>query len=285
MKILVLGASGHIGSLIYEHYKNSNNDVAGTYFQNNNNDLIKFDLAENSELSNFLNQGTDLIIWAIGFKDILKTENFEGNTYKVNVVLLNLFLKRLQKLRSKPKFIYISTDYVFDGEKGNYHSNDMPNPKTNYGLSKYLSELMLINQYNNSKIVRTSAVMSAKSSFINWFKNECINKKKIKLYTDSIFTPTPASFFLKWLDYLIQKNLPEKIFHITSNFDFTRFQFGELILKNNILEFKAEIKLVKIKSEKGLDFMKGNLSLKSSKFINSIEMDEFIQFLKMDIKG
>lgn len=285
MKILVLGASGHIGSLIYEHYKNSNNEVTGTYFQNNNNDLIKFDLEENSELSNILNQGIDIIIWAIGFKDILKTENFEGNTYKVNIVLLNLFLRRLQKLRIKPKFIYISTDYVFDGEKGNYYSNDIPNPKTNYGLSKYLSELMLIDQYKNSKIVRTSAVMSAKSSFINWFKNECINKKKIKLYTDSIFTPTPASFFLKWTDYLIKKNLPENIFHISSNFDFTRFQFGEFILKNNILEFDNEIKLCKIKSEEGLNFMKGNLSLKSSNFINPIEMDKFIQFLKMDING
>ena len=274
MKILVLGASGHIGSLIYEYYKSTYSDVAGTYFQNNNNDLIKFDLSEDSELSNLLNQGIDLIIWAIGFKDILKTENFEGNTYKVNIVLLNLFLKRLQKLRIKPKLIYISTDYVFDGEKGKYYSNDMPNPKTNYGLSKYLSELMLLNQYNNSKIVRTSAIMSVKSSFINWFKNECINKKKIKLYTDSTFTPTPASFFLKWLDHLIQKNFPEKIFHISSNFDFTRFQFGELILKNNLLEFDNEIKLVKIKSEEGLNFMKGNLSLKSSKFINPIEKED-----------
>ena len=56
-------------------------------------------------------------------------------------------------------------------------------------------------------------------------------------------------------------------------------------MKNNILEFENEIKLVKIKSEKGLNFMKGNLSLKSSEFIDPIEMHEFIQLLRMDIKG
>ena len=92
MKILILGASGHIGSLIYKYYKNLNYDVIGTYFKNKNKDLIKFDISEDSKLSDYLIGGMDLIIWAIGFKDILKTENFEGNTYKINVVLMNLFL-------------------------------------------------------------------------------------------------------------------------------------------------------------------------------------------------
>lgn len=285
MKILILGASGHIGSLIYKYYKNLNYDVRGTYFKNENKDLIKFDISEESELSDYLIGGMDVIVWAIGFKDILKTENFEGNTYRINVVLLNLFLRRLLELNINSKFIYISTDYVFDGLKGSYCSQDTPKPKTNYGLSKYLSELMLLSQYKNSIIVRTSAIMSTKSSFINWFKNECFSKKKINLYSDSIFTPTPASFFLSWLDHVIRKNLPEKVFHISSNMDFTRFQFGEFLLKNIFIEFNNKVELKKITSDKGLNFMKGNLSLKSSNFINTIELDEFIQYLKMDLKG
>ena len=164
MKILILGASGHIGSLIYKYYKNLNYDVIGTYFKNKNKDLIKFDISEDSKLSDYLIGGMDLIIWAIGFKDILKTENFEGNTYKINVVLMNLFLRRILELNIKSKFIYISTDYVFDGVKGSYCTFDTPKPKTNYGLSKYLSELMLLSQYKNSMIIRTSAIMSTKSN-------------------------------------------------------------------------------------------------------------------------
>jgi len=36
--------------------------------------------------------------------------------------------------------LYISTEYVFDGEKGNYHEGDYPNPRNFYALTKLLGE-------------------------------------------------------------------------------------------------------------------------------------------------
>ena len=54
------------------------------------------------------------------------------------------------------KFVYISTDYVFDGQSKNpYSTKDNPNPKSIYGLTKYLGELETIKHHNHF-IIRIS---------------------------------------------------------------------------------------------------------------------------------
>ena len=57
--------------------------------------------------------------------------------------------------KNNVRFIYISTDYVFDGNKGNYSENDKPNPRSTYGKSK-LSAENIVKTLNNYLIIRTS---------------------------------------------------------------------------------------------------------------------------------
>jgi len=55
--------------------------------------------------------------------------------------------------------LYISTDHVFDGEKGSpYVEEDLPNPINTYGLSKYAGEIFARNIAPESYIVRTSSL-------------------------------------------------------------------------------------------------------------------------------
>jgi dTDP-4-dehydrorhamnose reductase len=56
------------------------------------------------------------------------------HTYDVNV------LGTRNVARNTPRLLYISTEYVFDGTKGNYTEQDYPNPLQYYGLSKLLGE-------------------------------------------------------------------------------------------------------------------------------------------------
>ena len=51
--------------------------------------------------------------------------------------------------------IFISTDYVFDGEKGNYSINDPINPLSKYAKTKAAAELA-VRTYDNSLVIRTS---------------------------------------------------------------------------------------------------------------------------------
>ena len=53
------------------------------------------------------------------------------------------------------KLVFISTDYVFDGEKGNYTTDDPINPLSKYAKTKAAAEL-LVRTYENSLVIRTS---------------------------------------------------------------------------------------------------------------------------------
>lgn len=56
------------------------------------------------------------------------------------------------------KLVYISTDYIFDGEKGNYKEIDKANPINYYGLTKLEGENRAISHYQNYTILRTSVL-------------------------------------------------------------------------------------------------------------------------------
>lgn len=85
-----------------------------------------------------------LIVHCAAYTDVEGAQIDRENCYKTNVI----GTKNLTIL-NKP-ILYISTEYVFDGEKGNYTENDFPNPQNYYALTKYLGELSV----ENGKIVR-----------------------------------------------------------------------------------------------------------------------------------
>ena len=58
-------------------------------------------------------------------------------------------------MRHNKKIIFISTDYVFDGDRGNYSINEPINPLSKYAKTKASAELA-VRTYNNSLVIRTS---------------------------------------------------------------------------------------------------------------------------------
>ena len=283
MKILICGASGYIGNKMFKYFKKKGYEVDGTYYKNKINSFFEFSLKTNEELEKkIMIKKYDIIIWAIGFKDLLKTEIFQGDIYKINISLLNLFIQKINKFNLNPKLIYISTDYVFDGQKGEYLDTDKPNPRTNYGLSKYLAELMIDDLYPNYAIVRTAAVISNGSNFIKWIKDQIKINKTINFYSDSYFSPTPLSIFLKGIEKVFKNDESQKTFHLSGNFKMSRDQLGELLFEGLGKNKKQLIK--KIETEKHLDFMKGDISLISSNYFDKYEFREFKKIIIDDIR-
>jgi len=76
----------------------------------------------------------DLIVHCAAYTDVAKAEIEKDLCYKTNVI----GTRNMASL--KIPMLYISTSYVFDGEKGNYNEKDYPNPVNFYGLTKLLGE-------------------------------------------------------------------------------------------------------------------------------------------------
>jgi dTDP-4-dehydrorhamnose reductase len=76
----------------------------------------------------------DLVVQLAAYTDVAKAEYEKKLCWKTNVYGTELISRRSSFL------IYISTEYVFDGEKGNYHEFSVPNPLNFYALSKLAGE-------------------------------------------------------------------------------------------------------------------------------------------------
>jgi len=141
--ILITGGSGRLGSEILS----INNKIQAPR-------SCEFDVS-NIELMSYylLNNNVDLIINCAAITDTVYCEKNVSKALYVNTAgPINLVA--LQEMY-KFKLVHISTDYVFDGEKGDYKVTDSINPISNYSKSKAAGELA-VRMSKNSLVIRTS---------------------------------------------------------------------------------------------------------------------------------
>lgn len=114
--------------------------------------------------------------------------------------------------------IYISTDFVFDGIKGNYDEEAIAEPVSFYGHTKLQSEKLIQQCSIPWAIVRTSLVYGntisgTRSTIISWVKKELEAGRQIKVVSDQIRTPTYVEDLTEGILLIIQKKATG-IFHI-----------------------------------------------------------------------
>jgi dTDP-4-dehydrorhamnose reductase len=103
-----------------------------------------------------------------------------------------------QAIEQNCHFTLLSTDFVFDGKKGNYSEKDPPNPLSIYGNSKFLAEkVLLTSAYKNWAIARTIIVYGKgynlnKSNIFTWLIQELSQGREVSLITDHFRAPTWA---------------------------------------------------------------------------------------------
>jgi dTDP-4-dehydrorhamnose reductase len=94
--------------------------------------------------------------------------------------------------RKKARFIHISTDYVFDGEKREpYTEEDAARPVSVYGESKLDGERRALEANERALIVRVSWVFGPdRASFIDWAVGQARERDEVKAIADKWATPT-----------------------------------------------------------------------------------------------
>lgn len=93
----------------------------------------------------------DIIVHCAAWTDVARAEKERRKCWEVNV----LGTENMVRAAAGRRFIYISTEYVFDGTKGNYVEDDIPNPVNFYSLTKLLGE-EIVRQYKKTLVIRTA---------------------------------------------------------------------------------------------------------------------------------
>jgi len=138
-KVIITGASGLLGRAIYAEFCKHSWDVLGFAFSRAKDKLVKIDLHDVNAVQEAIKHfKPDIIIHCAAERSPDKVEK----DYETSRILNVDCSKNLAKLAGEVNavFLYISTDYVFDGTNPPYKESDTPNPLNQYGISKYEGE-------------------------------------------------------------------------------------------------------------------------------------------------
>ena len=178
MKILVCGATGLLGREICKKLEIMNIDYIGIY---NTNIINKNNYYSYNDIINVIkNEKPSIIINCIVNRNVDDCENDWNNIKKINIDITEELSKYNIKL------IHISTDYIFDGNNPPYYDNSITNPKQNYGISKLISELRVINNSINYLIIRVPVLFTDKYKSLSENAVTEIGKKIMNLTNEII---------------------------------------------------------------------------------------------------
>jgi len=99
--------------------------------------------------------------------------------------------------RHSSHLVHLSTDFVFDGEKGPYIETDIPNPLSYYAETKYQAEKLIQESEVSNTIIRTIIIYgvvddNSRSNVVLWALNSLRDKKEITVINDQYRSPTLA---------------------------------------------------------------------------------------------
>ena len=128
--------------------------------------------------------------------------------------------------------VYICTDYVFDGNKGNsYYEYDQTNPLSVYGKTKHTGEVYIRDILNEFYIVRTSWLYGFHGpNFITTMLNLAKTNDSISVVNDQIGSPTYTMDLANAIAQLI-KRPTYGIFHITNSDHCSWYDYAKEIFK------------------------------------------------------
>ena len=159
--------------------------------------------------------------------------------------------------------VYVSTDYVFDGKKGQpYSESDTPNPLSVYAQSKLAGERVVQSLLDNVYIVRTAWLYSkGGSNFVTTVLRLADQHDELHFVTDEIGSPTYAPDLAQAIVKLIAHPV-YGIYHLTNQGTCSRYEWARRILD---LVGKADFRLLPSTGYKRLARVPSEVEIRNSR--------------------
>jgi dTDP-4-dehydrorhamnose reductase len=212
MKIAVFGV-GFLGGKLMNFFSN-NFEVVGADINTHNRLVKKLDATDAEEVTAFLMaEKPDIVIDTIALSSYFACEKNPELCQKLNYDTAKNIADVCQMINAK--MIFISSSYVFNGEKGNYSETDIPNSTHEYGRSKVLAEKKIL-ESKGAIVIRTEPLYGydEQKSQITVGTNTFEDYAKVG-YPDLLRGPVFVDDIPKIIFNLIEKK-QSGLFHIAS---------------------------------------------------------------------
>lgn len=195
MKLLVTGASGLLGHKVALLALKKAHEVYSVYKEHPTylGKPIKLDLTEQRQVAKIIIKlRPQAIVHTAAYTDVEGCETNQDLAWKVNAEATKHLAIASASIGSH--LAYVSTDYVFNGEKGLYSEKDQPYPISYYGYTKLKGEEFVKDHAEERCIARTSVIygwgQTQKLNFATWLINNLHQGKEVKVLTDQYVSPT-----------------------------------------------------------------------------------------------
>ncbi|WP_062047172.1 dTDP-4-dehydrorhamnose reductase [Bacillus sp. JCM 19034] len=222
MNYLITGANGQLGKALKNRLNPRNHTVA----------LSKEELDvtnESSVYQTITSLKPDVVFHAAAYTKVDLAEDERTLAFQVNALGAAHVAKACKVIGAK--MVYISTDYVFDGQtKLAYEEGDAVNPLNTYGLSKWIGETFVEKLIKEHYIIRTSWLYGhGGKHFVDTMLTRAFQKKEVNVVSDQIGSPTYIEDLVDILCAIIEK--PYGIYHVQNDGSCTWSDFAKEIYK------------------------------------------------------
>jgi dTDP-4-dehydrorhamnose reductase len=238
MKLLLIGASGYVGSSLYSKLS-QNHEVTGTHYKHSDKhpNLVLLDLNNQKNISDVLRQeAPDVVVHVGGLTSVDYCERNKEEATRLNTDGVRRIIDNFGG-----KVIYVSTNYVFDGSRGNYTESDPTNPVNHYGLTKARAEEIII-EHPDNLVVRFGSVYGLNprnNKFFNRFFENGEPKNKIDGSPELMLSPTYLSDVIQNFEQFFEYT---GIIHFTSGSPISEYDFFAEISKGLNLGFEVSVR-------------------------------------------
>ena len=172
----------------------------------------------------------DIVIHIAAYTDVDGCESNEGKALAVNAEGTKYVA--LAVSRCQAKMVYLSTDYVFDGNKREpYLESDIPHPLNVYGRSKLQGERYVQELVKKALIIRTQWLYGRYGrNFVTAILQQAKEKGVLSIVNDQMGSPTYTTDLAKAISVLIQFDA-QGIYHVANGDLCTWYTFGQAILE------------------------------------------------------
>ncbi|ULQ57412.1 SDR family oxidoreductase [Flavihumibacter rivuli] len=241
-KVLVTGANGLLGHYLINELAGNGFEVVATGKGKarlsdlpDNVRYFEADITHPFALRSVIEmERPGVVVHAAAMTQVDECEQQQSLAHVVNVEATARLLLDAEEFSSF--FVFVSTDFVFDGLRGMYTEEDDTHPVNWYGHTKQEAEAIVHTSSIPWAIVRTCLVYGniphhSRTNIVTWVKQSLEEGKEIKVVNDQFRTPTYAADLAKGIRLVIQQRA-EGIWHISGEEPATPY-----VLANKVAEF------------------------------------------------